>query len=71
MSSPPDVLALAAVLDQPWADVVLSGAVTSEQLHSNLAALDVVLDSPLRARLRHLAEPPEQYWSERARLAWT
>jgi aryl-alcohol dehydrogenase-like predicted oxidoreductase len=68
---PPDVLALAAVLDQPWADVVLSGAVSSDQLHSNLAALDVVLDKPLRARLRHLAEPPEQYWSERARLAWT
>jgi aryl-alcohol dehydrogenase-like predicted oxidoreductase len=68
---PPDVLALAAVLDQPWADVVLSGAITSEQLHSNLAASDVVLDEPLRARLGHLVEPPEQYWSERARLAWT
>src|SRR6266851_10094721 len=27
-----DVLALAAVLDQPWVDVVLSGAVTTEQL---------------------------------------
>ena len=67
----PDVLALAAVLDQPWADVVLSGAVTSEQLHSNLAALDVVLDKPLQARLRSLAEPTEQYWSERARLPWT
>jgi aryl-alcohol dehydrogenase-like predicted oxidoreductase len=66
----PDVLALAAVLDQPWADVVLSGAVTSEQLRSNLAALDTVVDNPLWARLRRLAEPPEQYWSERARLAW-
>jgi aryl-alcohol dehydrogenase-like predicted oxidoreductase len=51
----PDVLALAAVLNQPWADVVLSGAVAPEQLRSNLG---------------HLAEPAEQYWSERARLAW-
>jgi aryl-alcohol dehydrogenase-like predicted oxidoreductase len=66
----PDVLALAAVLGQPWADTVLSGAATSEQLHSNLAALDIALDPPLKARLRNLAEPTEQYWSERARLAW-
>jgi len=64
----PDMIALAAVLDQPWADVVLSGAVTPEQLVSNLGALDVVVDDPLRARLRLLAEPPERYWSERARL---
>ena len=67
----PDVLALAAALAQPWADVVLSGAVTPEQLHSNLAALDIVLDDPLLARLRDLAEPAERYWAERARLAWT
>ncbi len=33
----PDALALAAVLAQPWADVVLSGAATAEQLRSNLA----------------------------------
>jgi aryl-alcohol dehydrogenase-like predicted oxidoreductase len=66
----PDVLALAAVLNQPWADVVLSGAATPEQLRSNLAALDIVVDNPLQARLHRLAEPPEQYWSERARLAW-
>jgi len=66
----PDVIALAAVLNQPWADVVLSGAATPEQLVSNLAALDVVVDNPLQARLRHLSEPSERYWSERARLPW-
>jgi aryl-alcohol dehydrogenase-like predicted oxidoreductase len=66
----PDAFALAAVLDQPWADVVLSGAATLEELNSNLTALDVVLDEPSRARLHRLAEPPEQYWSERAQLAW-
>jgi len=53
----PDALALAGVLDQSWADVVLSGAATPEQLRSNLAALDIALDDPLRARVRHLAEP--------------
>jgi len=66
----PDVLALAAVLNQAWADVVLSGAATTEQLRSNLAALDVVLDNRLQARLDRLAEPADRYWSERARLAW-
>ena len=66
----PDVLALAAVLGQPWADVVLSGAVSADQLGSNLAALDVRVDNHLQERLRDLVEPAEQYWSERARLAW-
>jgi aryl-alcohol dehydrogenase-like predicted oxidoreductase len=37
-----DALALAAALAQPWADVVLSGAATAEQLRSNLAAPDVL-----------------------------
>jgi aryl-alcohol dehydrogenase-like predicted oxidoreductase len=66
----PDALALAVVLDQPWADVVLSGAVTVEQLRSNMEALDITVDRPLQQRLRHLTERPEQYWSERARLKW-
>jgi aryl-alcohol dehydrogenase-like predicted oxidoreductase len=66
----PDVIALAAVLDQPWADVVLSGAVTPDQLHSNLTALDVFVDEGLRSRLCGLEEPAERYWSERARLMW-
>jgi aryl-alcohol dehydrogenase-like predicted oxidoreductase len=34
-----DALALAAVLAEPWADVVLSGAATVEPLRANLAAL--------------------------------
>jgi aryl-alcohol dehydrogenase-like predicted oxidoreductase len=66
----PDAVALAAVLGQPWADVVLSGAVSADQLGSNLTALDVRVDNHLQERLRDLVEPAEQYWSERARLAW-
>jgi aryl-alcohol dehydrogenase-like predicted oxidoreductase len=67
----PDVIAIAAVLDQPWADVVLSGAVTPDQLRSNLNALHLAFDDKLRSRLRDLAEPAEQYWSERAQLIWS
>ena len=39
-----DAVALAAVLANPWADVVLSGAVTLAQLEANLAAVRVELD---------------------------
>jgi aryl-alcohol dehydrogenase-like predicted oxidoreductase len=65
-----DALALAAALAQPWADVVLSGASTVEQLHSNLAALNVPLDSPALTALGQLWEKPEEYWATRAGLAW-
>jgi aryl-alcohol dehydrogenase-like predicted oxidoreductase len=68
----PDALALgfAAALAQPWADVVLSGATTVEQLRSNLAALDLGYDEELDRRLLTLAEEPAQYWSTRAELPW-
>ncbi|MBX3026626.1 aldo/keto reductase [bacterium] len=66
----PDALALAAALAQPWADVVLSGAATVEQVRANAAARDLVWSSDLDAALRPLAELPERYWSARAGLAW-
>jgi aryl-alcohol dehydrogenase-like predicted oxidoreductase len=66
----PDALALAAVLAQPWADVVLSGAATVDTLRSNLAAVDVAWDAELDERLATLAEPAEEYWERRAALAW-
>jgi aryl-alcohol dehydrogenase-like predicted oxidoreductase len=65
-----DALALAAVLAQPWADVVLSGAATVAQLHSNLAALDLKWDSDLDDRLAPLTEPADQYWQRRSELPW-
>jgi len=65
-----DALALAAVLAQPWADVVLSGAATVEQLHSNLAALQLRLDEEAWTALEGLREPAELYWQRRAELAW-
>jgi hypothetical protein len=43
----PDALALAAVLNQPCADVVLSGAGLPEQLRSNLAAMGYRRRSPV------------------------
>jgi aryl-alcohol dehydrogenase-like predicted oxidoreductase len=66
-----DAVALAAALANPWADVVLSGAVTPAQLESNLAAVRVELDPGELAELVGLAEPPERYWGARATLAWS
>ena len=65
-----DAVALAAVLANPWADVVLSGAVTPDQLESNLAAPQLELAPDELEELTPLAEPPEQYWQERATLPW-
>ena len=64
------MLALAAALAQPWADVVLSGAVTVAQLRSNVAALD----EPMPAdddRFASLGLDPQVYWSQRADMRWT
>jgi aryl-alcohol dehydrogenase-like predicted oxidoreductase len=66
----PDVTALAVALAQPWADVVLSGAATVSQLHSNLAALDPT-PLPDGDRLAALALDPVTYWGERAAMPWT
>jgi aryl-alcohol dehydrogenase-like predicted oxidoreductase len=65
-----DALALAAVIHQPWADVVLSGAATVEHLQSNLAALDVEWDDEVADQLSILIEPPVEYWKTRSHLAW-
>jgi aryl-alcohol dehydrogenase-like predicted oxidoreductase len=66
----PDALALAAALAQPWADVVLSGADTAEQLKSNLAAIALDPDTELLQRLDGIREDPVAYWQTRAALPW-
>jgi aryl-alcohol dehydrogenase-like predicted oxidoreductase len=65
-----DALALAAVLAQPWADVVLSGAASVAHLRSNLAALNVRWDTAADTALAALAEDAETYWKTRASLQW-
>ncbi|MGC0333151.1 aryl-alcohol dehydrogenase-like predicted oxidoreductase [Streptomyces sp. SAI-170] len=65
-----DAVALACVLRQPWAGVVLSGAATVLQLASNLHAPVVDLDEDQLARLAALAEEPRAYWEKRGALPW-
>ena len=71
LATTPDAVALAAVLHQPWASIVLSGAATATQLASNLRASALALTPDQLAGLIALAEPSERYWQNRSQLAWT
>jgi aryl-alcohol dehydrogenase-like predicted oxidoreductase len=70
-SAQPDVVAIAAVMERPWADVVLSGAVTVGELESNLAAAAIQLSADELIELSACVEPAEGYWAARSRMAWT
>jgi aryl-alcohol dehydrogenase-like predicted oxidoreductase len=65
-----DAVALAVILREPWAGIVLSGAATVNQLTSNLHAAVVDLDEDQLARLTALAEEPQAFWSRRSSLPW-
>ncbi len=69
--STPDAVALAVVLAQPWADVVLSGAASKNEVESNLAALALQLDPELIGRLLEtINQDSSGYWQLRATLPW-
>ncbi|UOE43872.1 aldo/keto reductase [Agromyces larvae] len=67
-----DAFAIGAARSEPWADVVLSGAVTPAQLDSNLASR-----APGERAQRALAGPaapaeqPDDYWAARSARDWT
>ena len=65
-----DALALAFVLRQSWAGVVLSGAATVEHVRSNVAAVGLRLDEEALDALDELRESPGEYWETRGDLAW-
>ena len=67
----PDAVAIAAALARPWADVVLLGAGTVEQLRSNLKAPEIRAGPALLRRLDGLRESPSAYWGARSGLRWT
>jgi aryl-alcohol dehydrogenase-like predicted oxidoreductase len=65
-----DAIALASCLAQPFADTVLSGATTVEQMVSNLGSCRLNLDEAAITKLETLTEPTEQYWATRTKLPW-
>jgi len=75
LSCSPDQLALAVILAQPFHPRVLSGAVTSEQLQSNLKAemiAEQLKEDPnlLTTIMERTRQDSEEYWSDRSMLAW-
>jgi aryl-alcohol dehydrogenase-like predicted oxidoreductase len=62
-----DAVALGAALSNRWADVVLSGAVTTGQLESNLRALALATSL---TEWPAMAESPPDYWTRRGALPW-
>ena len=65
-----DALALAAVLQNPWVDVVLSGAASVLHLEQNLAAQGIILDEDAEETFVGMSETPEEYWATRSALPW-
>jgi aryl-alcohol dehydrogenase-like predicted oxidoreductase len=64
-------IAFRAALARPWADIVLSGAATVEQLRANVAAAAPPWDDRLERELASLRESSDAYWDTRSRLSWT
>ena len=63
-----ETVAVAAALSQPWADIVLTGAVRYDHLRAHTAALDVTVDA---GDFASMAEPAPEYWRRRELLRWT
>jgi aryl-alcohol dehydrogenase-like predicted oxidoreductase len=66
-----DAVAIAAVLANPWADVVLSGAIGADQLATNLEALSIQLSEREIDALAELTEGSAIYWSRRQSQRWS
>jgi aryl-alcohol dehydrogenase-like predicted oxidoreductase len=68
----PDAIALSAALAQPWATIVLSGAVSTAQLQSNVTALRVAVPAEIASELTEAtAESAPTYWAERSARPWS
>jgi aryl-alcohol dehydrogenase-like predicted oxidoreductase len=65
-----EMLALAAALARLWADVVLTGAATVEQIRSNVAALELGYDAELDEQLRSVSVSSTEYWRARTSFKW-
>jgi aryl-alcohol dehydrogenase-like predicted oxidoreductase len=65
-----EILALAAALARPWANVVLTGAATVGQIQANVAALELAYDHELDEHLRSVSIDSGEYWRARSSFRW-
>jgi aryl-alcohol dehydrogenase-like predicted oxidoreductase len=63
-------LALAAAVARPWADIVLTGAATVEQIRSNVGALDLAWNPELEKQLGAVSIQSAEYWRVRSTFEW-
>jgi aryl-alcohol dehydrogenase-like predicted oxidoreductase len=65
-----EMLALAAALARPWADVVLTGAATVGQIQSSVAAREIAYDPGLEEQLHSVPVSSIEYWRARSAFRW-
>jgi aryl-alcohol dehydrogenase-like predicted oxidoreductase len=65
-----ELLAVAAALARRWADVVLTGAATVDQLWSSVAALQLVWDADVENQLSSVSISSDEYWRARSSFRW-
>jgi aryl-alcohol dehydrogenase-like predicted oxidoreductase len=65
-----DAISLAAVLQQPYVDVALSGAVRKDHLQSNLQAVEIARGESMEDLLDQLVQPADEYWANRSKMKW-
>jgi aryl-alcohol dehydrogenase-like predicted oxidoreductase len=65
-----EMLALAAALSRPWANIVLSGAATVDQIRSTVGALDFIYDAELDEQLQSGGVDSGEYWRARSTFRW-
>ena len=65
-----EMLALAAALARPWANVVLTGAATVGQIQSTVSAREFAYDTELEEQLRSVGISSAEYWRARSSFSW-
>jgi aryl-alcohol dehydrogenase-like predicted oxidoreductase len=65
-----ETIALGAALARPWADIVLTGAATVEQVQSNVRAGEFGYDNQLEEQLRSVCIESAEYWRARSSFRW-
>ena len=63
-------LALAAAMARPWANIVLTGAATVEQIRESGEAVGFAFDDDLERQLRSISISSDEYWRARSSFSW-
>lgn len=65
-----DAISLATVLQQPFVDVALSGAVRIDHLQSNIQAVELARSGSMKDLQDQFVQPAEDYWNYRSQMKW-